>query len=118
MIDYISGLVRCNDKKEFKLLCKKWDLVPYCHGGDLFEIASYKAGMDESLLDELQEVCYDVDVGYTDDSGDKFKFTMTNRLQGLYVFSDDVHNKLIENGFDEEQVNIVIQVLRDLNENQ
>lgn len=76
MIDYISGLVRCNNKKEFKLLCKKWDLVPYCHGGDLFQIASYKAGMDESMLDELREVCYDVDVGYTDDSGDKFKFTL------------------------------------------
>ena len=56
MIDYISGLVRCNDTKEFKLLCKKWDLVPYCHGGDLFEIVTYKTGMDESLLDELREV--------------------------------------------------------------
>lgn len=32
--------------------------------------------MDESMLDELREVCYDVDVGYTDDSGDKFKFTL------------------------------------------
>ena len=56
MIDYISGLVRCNDKKEFKVFCKKWNLVPYCHGGDLYEIASYKTGMDESLLDELREV--------------------------------------------------------------
>lgn len=76
MIDYISGLVRCNNKKEFKLLCKKWDLVPYCHGGDLFEIASYKAGMNESLLDELKETCYDISTEYTDENGDMFKFTL------------------------------------------
>ena len=80
MIDYISGLVRCNDTKEFKLLCKKWSLVLYCHGGDLFEIASYKEGMDESLLDELREVCYDINTEYTDESGDKFKFTLEPQL--------------------------------------
>ena len=76
MIDYISGLVICNDKKEFKVFCKKWNLVPYCHGGDLYEIASYKTGMDESLLDELKEVCYDINTEYTDENGDKFKFTL------------------------------------------
>ena len=117
MIDYISGLVRCNDKKEFKVFCKKWNLVPYCHGGDLYEIASYKTGMDESLLDELKEVCYDINTEYTDENGDKFKFTMTNRIQGLCVFSDDVHDKLLEKGFNEEQVDTIIKVLRDLNEN-
>lgn len=76
MIDYISGLVICNDKKEFKVFCKKWNLVPYCHGDDLYEIASYKTGMDESLLDELKEVCYDINTEYTDENGDKFKFTL------------------------------------------
>lgn len=76
MIDYISGLVRCNYTKEFKLLCKKWSLVLYCHGGDLFEIVIYKTGVDESLLDELREVWYDINTEYTDENGDKFKFTL------------------------------------------
>lgn len=32
--------------------------------------------MDESILDELREVCYDVSTEYTDENGGKFKFTL------------------------------------------
>ena len=32
--------------------------------------------MDESILDELKETFYDISTEYTDENGDKFKFTL------------------------------------------